>query len=80
MWLCVCVLHLVGDTNHTTSRTRSSVSSLLGLLVSTLTEVISAAVNDNGALYKALVLGHFQSSYHSDSKGWNRKEGVNIRQ
>ena len=43
---------LVGDTNDTASRTASSVTSLLGLLVATLAKVVSAGVDDNGALSK----------------------------
>lgn len=45
---------LVGDTNDTASRTASSVTSLLGLLVATLAKVVSAGVDDNGAANDAL--------------------------
>lgn len=44
--------HLVGDTNDTASRARSGVTSLLGLLVSALAEVVGAGVDDDGALLK----------------------------
>ena len=46
--------NLVGDANNTASRARTSVTSLLGLLVSALAEVVSSSVNDNGATNDAL--------------------------
>jgi hypothetical protein len=49
-------VHLVGDANDTASGTRTSVTSLLGLLVSALAEVVSAAVHDNGALWHLLAI------------------------
>jgi len=45
---------LVGDANDTASRARTSVTSLLGLLVSALAKVVSSSVNDNGAANDAL--------------------------
>ena len=43
-------MYLGGDTNDTACRAGTSVTSLLGLLVSTLAEVISAGVHNDGAL------------------------------
>jgi hypothetical protein len=43
-------LTLVGDTNDTASRAGTSVTGLLGLLVSALAEVIGAGVDNDGAL------------------------------
>lgn len=43
--------YLVGDANDTASGAGTSVTSLLGLLVSALAKVISAGVDDNGALF-----------------------------
>ena len=42
-------IYLVGDTNDTASGAGASVASLLGLLVSTLAEIIGASVDNNGA-------------------------------
>jgi hypothetical protein len=42
--------NLVGDTNDTASRAGTSVTSLLGLFVSALAEVVSAGVDNDGAL------------------------------
>jgi hypothetical protein len=48
---CVDVgVDLVGDANDTASRARAGVTSLLGLLVSALAEVVGAGVDDDGAL------------------------------
>jgi hypothetical protein len=46
--------HLSGDTNNTTSRTSTSVTSLLGLLVATLAKVVGTGVNDQGPAQNAL--------------------------
>jgi hypothetical protein len=43
---------LVGNTNDTASRAGTSIASLLGLLVSTLAEIVSAGVDDDGALLR----------------------------
>jgi hypothetical protein len=42
--------NLVGDTNDTASRARTSVTSLLGLLMAALAEVVGAGVDNDGAL------------------------------
>jgi hypothetical protein len=41
---------LVGDTDDTACRAGTSVTGLLGLLVSALAEVVGAGVDDDGAL------------------------------
>jgi hypothetical protein len=46
---------LVGDTNDTASGASTSVTSLLGLLVTALAEVVGAGVDDNSALLTILV-------------------------
>jgi hypothetical protein len=46
--------NLVGNTNDTASRARTSVTSLLGLLVSALAKVVSAGVHNDGAANNAL--------------------------
>jgi len=53
-WLTESQLFLVGNTNDTTSRTSTSVASLLGFLVSSSAEVISAGMDNNGAPQYAL--------------------------
>jgi hypothetical protein len=45
-------MDLVRDANDTASRTRASVTRLLGLLVAALAEVVGAGVDDDGALRK----------------------------
>ena len=42
-------LHLLGNTNNTTSGTRSSIARLLALLIATFAEIISASVHNNRA-------------------------------
>jgi hypothetical protein len=44
--------YLVGDTDDTASGAGASVTSLLGLLVSALTEIVGASVDNNGALLR----------------------------
>lgn len=44
----ICIL--VGDTDDTTGRAGTSVASLERLLAVTLTEVVSASVDDDGSL------------------------------
>jgi hypothetical protein len=44
--------YLVGDTNDTASGAGASVASLLGLLVTTLAEIVGASVDNNGALLR----------------------------
>lgn len=48
--------HLVGDTNDTASGAGTSVTSLLGLLVSALTEIVGAGVDNNGALLRLVFM------------------------
>lgn len=55
-------LHLVGDTNDTASRTGTRVTSLLGLGVVALAEVVGSAVDDDGALREALVDAAFRDT------------------
>lgn len=45
---------LVGDTNDTASRAGTGVASLQRLLVATLSEVISATVDDDSSLWTVL--------------------------
>lgn len=45
---------LGGDANHSTGRASASIASLQRLLVATLAQVISARVQDNGALQARL--------------------------
>lgn len=52
--------HAIGIRKHTASRARASVASLERLLVPTLAEVISAGVDDNGALCM-LAFGHLEA-------------------
>lgn len=47
-------LHLRGNANDTAGRARTSIASLLALLVATLAKVIGAAVNNNGATKNTL--------------------------
>ena len=49
-------IYLVGDTNDTASGAGASVASLLGLLVSTLAEIIGASVDNNGALLRLVLV------------------------
>ena len=63
---CVCVYvrdsyrkgNLVGDTNDTASRARTSVTSLLGLLVAALAEIVGTGVDDDGALFVCVSSGY----------------------
>lgn len=48
--------YLVGDTNDTAGRAGTSVTGLLGLLVSALAEVVGAGVDNDGALFKSVCL------------------------
>jgi len=48
--LLYCSPGLVGDANDTASWAGASVTSLLGLSVATLAEVVGAGVHDDGAL------------------------------
>ena len=48
--------HLVGDTNDTASGAGTGVTSLLGLLVSALTEIVGAGVDNNGALLRLVFM------------------------
>lgn len=50
------ISYLVGDTDDTASRAGTSVTSLLGLLVSALAEVVGAGVDNDGALRDFSVL------------------------
>jgi len=47
---CQSPLPLLGDADDTASRAGAGVAGLQGLLIATLAEVISAGVDDNGAL------------------------------
>lgn len=49
-------MYLVGDTNDTASRAGTGVTGLLGLLVSTLAEVVGAGVYNDGALSRSVCL------------------------
>jgi hypothetical protein len=51
--------NLVGDTDDTASRARTSITSLLGLLVAALAEVVGAAVDNDGALFVCVSCGYY---------------------
>ena len=65
--------YLVRNTDDTASRTGTSVTSLLGLLVSALAEVVGAGVDDDGALLQvSIVLRHrraAEETYANDALG-----------
>lgn len=51
---------------HTASRSGTSVTSLEGLLVAALAEVISAAVHDNGALNPSVTVFFYMAARGDD--------------
>lgn len=50
---------LVGDTDHTTGRSRARITRLLRLLVPALAEIVGALVNDDGSLQHRSASIHF---------------------
>ena len=49
MHIYTSALHLLSNTNDTTSRTRASIARLLALLIATLAEIISAGMHNDRA-------------------------------
>lgn len=71
---------LGGNANDTAGRTAASVASLLGLLVATLAEIVSAGVDDDGAANDALSTNELDQLVSDCASGVSLAVGLEVAQ